>query len=156
MACGDPENFEKRDGLTEYYQSCRLAKPEPRKRTKGRKLRAKQTVTREVRPYVFARERDICRVTRFLPAESMHELRPKSLGGRVSRRNSVAVEGDGVRGVHGFLQRREIAYEFENDQLGAEGTIVFTVKTKAAADYCRVSVGQQIVSPVMKATEEEW
>jgi hypothetical protein len=138
-----------------YYQECAIPKPEPRKRTKGRKLRAKQKNTREVRPYVFARERNLCRVTRFLPAESMHELRPKSLGGRVSRRNSVAVEGDGVRGVHGFLQRREISYRFEDEQRGAEGTIFFLVKTHAAAEYCRVKVGQEIISPVMVETEIE-
>lgn len=124
-------------------------------RTKGRKKRAKQKITREVRPYVFARERDICRICRCRPAESMHELLPKSLGGRVSRRNSVAVCGSGTTGCHGHAQQHHIGYMFENDDLGAEATIWFRIMTQAAADHCRVYLGAQIISPVMVETEQD-
>lgn len=38
----------------------------------------------------------------------MHEIVPRSLGGAVSRDNSVALCGDGVRGCHGKVQRHEL------------------------------------------------
>lgn len=81
----------------------------------------------------------------------MHELRPRSVGGRHSKTNSAAVCGDGVRGCHGYAQRHEIAYEAT--ERGAEGTLWFTAKTKAAAEWLRVKVGQRIESPVMQETE---
>lgn len=141
--------------LSDYYQSCPVAKPEPRKREKARAERQQSDRDAKVRAYVFGRERNVCRVTRFLAAESMHELKPRSVGGKVSRSNSIAVHGDGVRSVHGLLQRHEITYAFENDGLGAEGTIYFTARTHAAAEAMRVSVGETIVSPVMQTTEIE-
>jgi hypothetical protein len=74
-------------------------KPEPRKRTKARKVRVSRAAVRDVRAYVFARERDICRICRKRPATSMHELQFRSCGGRVSKRNSVAACGDGSPAV---------------------------------------------------------
>src|SRR3954451_3813241 len=98
-------------------------KPEPRKRTKARKVRVSRAAVRDVRAYVFAREREICRCCRFRPAESMHELRPRSLRGKVSRTNSVAVCGSGTTGCHGYLQANEIRWH--GDWRGAEGTLMF-------------------------------
>lgn len=88
-------------------------KPKTRKQLKARKKRQAAKEIRAVRAYVFERERGICRCCGWMPAESMHELRPRSLGGKVSRDNSVAVCGDGVRGCHGKLQRHEITYRFD-------------------------------------------
>lgn len=137
-----------------YYQDCAIPKPEPRKRTKGRKRRAKVKTTREVRPYVFARERDICRCCRIRNAQSMNEEPPRSCGGKVSKRDSMAVCGDGTQGCHGFITRNEIV--IGRGVHGAEGTLTFTVKSRKAAEWCRVNVGHTIVSPVMRDTEVEW
>ncbi len=89
-----------------------------------------------IREYVFEREQGICRCCRIRKAESMHELRFRSLGGKVSKKNSVAVCGDGVRGCHGMLQRLQIAYVCDSD--GAEGQLRFCPLNAAAADWMRV------------------
>lgn len=143
-----------KDELRDFYQSCAHRKPEPRQREKGRKDRAKAKTVKDVRPYIMARERDLCRCCRIRPAESMHELRPKSLRGKVSKTNSIGVCGDGVRKCHGLLQRHEIGWESES-LLGAEGTLIFTVKTQAAADWLRLAVGEQIESRPMREMERE-
>lgn len=134
-----------------------LWKPErgTKAREKRKARRTRSATGKVVREYVFARERNLCRVTRFLPAVSMHELRPRSLGGRVSRRNSVAVHGDGVNGIHGLLQRHEITYVFETPELGAEGTVIFTAQTSAAAELMKVRLGESIASRPMVQVEAE-
>lgn len=142
-----------REELRRYYQGAPIGKPEPSAVAKAREDRKESEREARVRVYVFARERDICRVTRFLPAESRHELRFRSLGGKVTRENCVAIQGDGVRGIHGLLQRNEISYEFEVPGIGAEGTIFFTAKTAAAADAMRVRVGETIASEPFHAIE---
>lgn len=100
-----------------YYETCALVKPEPRKRTKGRRTRQQSAHVAAVRAYVFAREGGVCRICGLRRAESMHEIRPRSLGGRVSRENSIAVCGDGVRGCHGLAQRHEIHVEGDAEQV---------------------------------------
>ncbi len=140
---------------TELERECPgfISKGKPRKKVKASRKYQQAKNTRSVRDYVFARERNIDRVTRSLPAESMHELLFRSLGGKVSRRNSIAVHGSGTHGTHYYLQSNQIGYRFEDDALGAEGTVYFEVKTQAAADHCRVAVGFVIVSPPMVQTE---
>jgi hypothetical protein len=135
------------------YSLLPLSKPEPRKRTKARKVRVSRAAVRDVRAYVFARERDICRCCRCRPATSMHELQFRSCGGRVSKRNSVAACGDGVSGCHGFAQRHEIAWD-DYDRRGAGGH----ADVSARSSYRRQSgcgrVGdQEIVSPPMVEME---
>jgi hypothetical protein len=98
----------------------------------------------KIRAYVFAREQNICRCCRIRRSESMHELHFRSLGGKVSKRNSVAVCGDGVRGCHGFLQRNEIAWQGES--LGAEGLLMFHPKTAPSAEWMRVKLLHRICS----------
>jgi hypothetical protein len=142
--------------LQRYYrEEAGIKKPEGQQKTDEREGRQQSNRVMKIRQYVFARERDICRVTRCLPAESMHELRFRSLGGKVSRENSIAVQGDGVRGIHGFLQRNEITYTFEHPSLGAEGTITFTARSAAAADAMKVGLGESIVSPPLGELERE-
>lgn len=141
------------DALAAHYQQCGIPKHVPRKKAKAKKGRVQIKGTHEIHDYVFGRERQMCRVTRPQRAESMHELRPRSLGGKVSRKNSVAVQGDGVNGIHGLLQRHEIGYEFETPEIGAEGTVIFTAFTQAAADAMRVKVGESIVSAPMVVME---
>jgi hypothetical protein len=128
-----------------------VCKPEPRKRTKARKVRVRRDRTAEIRAYVFARERDICRCCRMRAAESMHELRPKSLRGRVSRTNSVAVCGDGVRGCHGFLQRHEISFTAGIE--GAEGPLLFTPEKLSAAEWLHIGTDKRLLSEPMRSLE---
>jgi hypothetical protein len=134
---------------------ARLAfpKPEARVKTKRREDKKHGDHVSDVRAYVFGRERHICRCCRFRPAASMHEVKPKSLGGKVSRKNSVALCGDGVQGCHGFCQRHQIAVGASI--LGAEAELVFTPETESAAEWLRIKVGEQIVSPPMQETEIE-
>lgn len=81
------------------YSKFALPKPEPRKRVKARRKRQQAAIVRDIRTYVFLREQNICRICRIRRAESMHEIRPRSLGGRVSPQNSIAVCGNGVEGA---------------------------------------------------------
>jgi hypothetical protein len=75
----------------------------------------------------------------------MHELLPRSVGGKRCPTNSVAVCGDGVRGCHGLLQRHEITWDSDGD--GAEGTLVFTATTRAAARWVEIALGDAWRSP---------
>lgn len=93
-------------------------------RTHGKPARVRDAIA-EIRRYVFERENGICRCCGSLAAETMHEIRPRSLGGLVSRENSIAVCGDGVRGCHGKLQRNEIKVRLGSKRQGAEGFLAF-------------------------------
>ena len=126
-------------------------KPEPRKKVKARERRSWADHVKAVRDFVFGRERGICRCCRWRDAESMHELVFRSQGGKVSRKNSIAVCGDGVRGCHGFLQRHEINYMAGAG--GAQSTLGFTAMTEAAADYMRIKRWETIMSPLMRETD---
>lgn len=82
-----------------------------------------------VRRAVFLREGCECRVCRELyhrhrPAQSMHEIQFRSLGGSISLENSIAVCGSGTSGCHGRLQRRRILVETLTPA-GAEGPLLF-------------------------------
>ncbi len=131
--------------MSDYYQTCALPKGEPRKRRKGREKRQKVKSVHEVRAYVEARERGVCRICRARRGESMHELRFRSLGGKVSRRNSVWVCGSGTTGCHGLAQSLQVKYDMGPPE-GAEGSITFTPCTALAADWLKVKVGESILS----------
>lgn len=100
-------------------------KPTPRRILKARKKRAAAKIVKNVRAYVFEREKGICRCCGSMAAESMHEIIFRSQGGAVSPENSIAVCGDGVRGCHGKLQRHEITVRMGSKRLGAEGFLAF-------------------------------
>ncbi len=144
-----------REALREYYRTCALAKVNV-EAEKADRAETRQETAREarVRVYVFARERNLCRVCRLRAAVSRHELRFRSLGGKVTRENCVAVCGDGVHGCHGHLQAHRILYDFETPIKGAEGTILFPVNHEFAAEWLRVLVGHVLVSPPMVEIEE--
>lgn len=108
-----------------------------------RRKRAQFKRARTTRALVFEREQQKCRVCRLRRAETMHELIPRSIGGKACLSNSVAVCGDGTRGCHGFCQRYEIVYQgFDN---GAEGTLYFTPVTAAASTWMRVPMHVAVV-----------
>lgn len=122
-----------------------------RARQTAKKRRVKTKDVGAVREYVFARERDVCRCCRKRRAESMHEVLFRSLGGKVTKVNSIAVDGDGVRWCHGFMQRNEI--QVERGERGAEGTLWFVPKTQRAAEWLGIKLGEHIESPVMLEME---
>ena len=131
-----------------------IAAPKPARTIKQLKARAKrQKGTREadVRVYVFARERDICRCCRKRGAVSMHELRFRSQGGKISRWNSIAVCGSGTTGCHGLMHSHAI--DVLMDEQGAEGRLDFTAVTQAAADWMQIQLGQMIQSEPMRDLE---
>lgn len=142
--------------LCHYYQQLAgIRKPEAAQTTEARHLRQETERERKVRIYVFARERDRCRCCRVRPAESRHELRFRSLGGKVTRENCVAVCGSGTTGCHGYLQAHAIWYAFEHPALGAEATVIFTPTTTAAADWLKVGIRESVSAPVMRDMECE-
>jgi len=84
----------------------------------------------------------------------MHELVFRSLGGKRSASNSIAVCGDGVRGCHGLLQRHEIKWQ-DRDGVGAEGLLLFTVETRAAERWVRIALGNTWGSPKLPFYEPD-
>lgn len=133
------------------YSLLPLGKGPTRTQVKARKRTARRALVADIRAYVFGRERSLCRACRLRRADSMHELKPRSLGGTVSKRNSVALCGDGVAGCHGLITRHEL--QSEAGPLGAEGTLTFIPRTVKAAEWLRVALHQRIESPVMVETE---
>lgn len=108
--------------------------------TRAKRRRAEGKLVSPVRRAVFEREASICRCCQVRGAASLHELRFRSLGGKRSLENSIATCGDGVRGCHGFLQRNEITYQ-KTTPAGADGRLVFTVTTPAAAKWLGQELG---------------
>lgn len=140
--------------MSDYYQTCGIPKPEPRARTKRREKREHADIVAAVRTYVFGRERGLCRICRIRPADSMHELVPRSVGGKVSKRNSVAVCGLGTTGCHGLIQAHQIQWA-EHYGIGAQGPLTFTPISQTAADWLRVKVGERIESLPMSVYESD-
>ncbi len=121
------------------------AQPKPsrenRLRAERRIQRADQKARKSVREYVFFREANICRCCRLRPAESMHEIRSGGAGGKVSKRNSIAVCGQIVGAVpscHTYLQSCEIRCHVHDMSIGADGDLFFQPHTQIAADWLRV------------------
>lgn len=132
----------------------RFSKPERRQKAKDRQIRVKAKQTKDVRAYVFGRERHLCRCCRIRPAESLHEIQFRSQGGEVSRKNSIAVCGQIVGAVpscHTYLQSHAIVVFIGFE--GAEGDLKFTPTTQQSADYMRVKVGETVESPIMQHME---
>src|SRR4051812_18528693 len=91
-------------------------KPEPRKRTKARTEQQASSHVKSIREAVFEREHHACRCCGTRMATSMHEIRPRSLGGAVSMENSIALCGSGTTGCHGFCQRYSIRIHGQDAQ----------------------------------------
>jgi 5-methylcytosine-specific restriction endonuclease McrA len=102
-----------------------IEKPVTRKREKAARKRAQAKVTATVRAFVFTRDKGRCRVCGG-QAHELHELRFRSLGGKVSMHNSIAI----CRGCHSDMQEHRVDYMFIDDRLGANGLIHFTHVTK--------------------------
>ncbi len=143
-------------------------KPTPRKKLKAKAKREKLKGIAAVRQYVFARERDLCRCCRKRKAESLHEMIPRGRGGKVSKRNSIAVCGQLVgteECCHTYLQQNAIIVrplepfaEYGEDP-NAEKTLTFHPRTRQAIEWMGLesanSTGLILVSPPMVETEQE-
>jgi hypothetical protein len=133
-----------------------VPKPErqPKKAPKGIRPTVKSPEERDriaqVRQYVMARERHTCRICRCRPATEMHELRPRSLRGRVSRTNSIGVDAT----CHRLIQEHAISYE-RDPVLGAEATLYFMPRTDIARSWMKLGNKHGLESPPMHETEAD-
>ncbi len=138
--------------------------PKPPKREKKAPTRIKRKVkpraerdhVSETRHYVFGRERDTCRACRCRLAESMHEIIPRGRGGKVSRRNSIAVCGQLGNGpeCHGQLQRADIRVQGIGDERpDAERALRFFPQNQKSADWMRIPCGDCLESHPMREME---
>jgi 5-methylcytosine-specific restriction endonuclease McrA len=82
-------------------------KPGSRLLAKARASRRALSLSKAVKRAVMERDQRRCRVCG-RRATSVHELRFRSLGGRVSLDNSIAVCGTGTTKCHGKLQRNQL------------------------------------------------
>lgn len=79
-----------------------------RKQRKAKQKRERSQFIKAVRAEVMERDGYICRCCGWRAADSMHEIVPRSLGGKVSLENSIALCGSGTTGCHGFIQQHKI------------------------------------------------
>ena len=140
------------DDLRAYYASAGIPKTYREKKTpqpirRKSKSLSERTHISDVRAYIIGRERNVCRCCRVRVGQSMHELLPRSLGGKVSRKNSVWLCGDGVWGCHGLIQRHEIKADYREH--GAEGVIYFLPNTPQARDWLKLKNAERIESAPM-------
>jgi hypothetical protein len=132
-------------------------KPERTPRKTPKRLQGKTPKSPEererialVRQYVFARERNRCRICRCRPASEMHELRPRSLRGRVSRTNSIAVDAT----CHRLIQGHAISYTQEPVR-GAEASLYFMPMTGEARTWMKLGDKHGIESPPSREMEAD-
>lgn len=119
----------------------------PTARYRAKRRRAEMNARKPIREYVFDREQDICRCCRRRRAESRHELVPLGRGGKVSKKNCVAVCGQLVgteECCHTYLQQSEIKWSGGPD--GAEGLLRFIPTTQRSADWMRVAIEFNVCS----------
>src|SRR5262245_35672387 len=95
-------------------------KPKSRVLERHRQRTRIESKHKAIKRAVMERDNQTCRVCG-KPAESVHELRFRSLGGKVSLENSIAVCGSGTTKCHGKLQRHRILVMGSN----ANGTLTF-------------------------------
>lgn len=111
-----------------------VACPKPtktRKQLKDRRHRAESATTKAVRLAVFDREQSTCRCCKVRLAESLHEIKPRSLGGKRTLSNCVALCGSGTTGCHGFVQ----SYRIVTIGRDAEQALTFIPQTPDAKDW---------------------
>lgn len=145
------------DDLRAYYAGAEIPKTYRVKKAPSRlrgtaKPKAERDRITEVRQYIIGRERDMCRCCRTRRGASMHEMKFRSQGGKISKKNSIWVCGDGVQGCHGLIHGREIAVDYR--ELGAEGVVQFLPRTEKARDWMKLGAARAIESGPMSHYEE--
>ncbi len=122
-------------------------KPGPMARYRAKRRRAAMKMAKPIREYVFDREQNICRCCRIRRAESRHELIPRGRGGKITKRNCVAVCGQLIGidpSCHTYLQNSQIGVEMSAE--GAEGQLSFRAQSDDAAEWMRVEKGLWVCS----------
>ena len=82
-------------------------KPVSRLLSKLVRQRKQRSLSAAVKRAVQERDDHTCRVCG-KRSQSVHEMRPVSIGGEVALKNCIAVCGSGTTGCHGKLQRHEL------------------------------------------------
>jgi hypothetical protein len=122
-----------------------LKKPKRGAYRRARKREKKHThaqAVATVRPAIFTASGGWCVCCRIRRAESMHEVLPRSRGGKVSIANSIPVCGSGTTKCHGFLQRNAITATAKPEHLVepiAAWGFTFMATTDAAARWLRTA-----------------
>jgi hypothetical protein len=121
------------------YSQFAFAKGTPRVLTKAKRAKSSEQQRKDVKAAVFARDKSQCRVCG-KPAEEMHELRFRSLGGVRSLENSIAVCIFRGHNCHRLLQTHCIDVEGEdankrlvfhwNRRMVKKGEEPFRIKSK--------------------------
>lgn len=114
-----------------YGVACPKPARGSRKRAKKKRKRAESKATKAIRAEVFERDHHMCRCCGTRPAQSMHEIVPRSLGGKVSLDNSIALCGSGTTGCHGYCQ----SYRIWIDGRDAMKPLTFTPATQQAREW---------------------
>lgn len=115
------------------YTGFAFAKPAPRVLVKKAKQTKQSSEEKRIKDEIRARDK-FCRVCLYRPSSEVHELIPRSVGGKVSRYISVGVCAARNSGLcHQLLQAHSIHYEFVNPKLGADGPMTFSMNKSAAA-----------------------
>ena len=117
-------------------------KPEPRKALKKRERTREADYIQRLRMYLVGRERGICRCCLLRACEHMHEILFRSLGGHMTRRNSVMI----CSGCHSLIHAHEIDAAIVDQRRGSEGPILFIARTDAAAAHMRVTLNHALES----------
>jgi len=81
----------------------------------------------------------------------MHEIKPRSLRGRVGKTNSIAVCGSGTTGCHGYLQAHRI--DIVASSTGAEGGLYFVPRDMGARNWMKLERLHGLESLPMVAME---
>jgi hypothetical protein len=99
-------------------------KGQTRPEAKAAKRQIEENIRRAVKREVFQREQGKCRCCGG-PAQELHELRFRSLGGKRSLKNSIAVCNYRGKNCHRLLQVHVIKVELLNHILGANAPLLF-------------------------------
>jgi hypothetical protein len=109
-----------------------LRKPAPRVLVKKARKTAESSDEKRIKREVRTRDK-FCRVCLYRPSSEVHELIPRSVGGKVSTFNSVGVCAARNSGLcHQLLQSHSIHYEFLQPGRGADGTMRFSMNQSVA------------------------
>lgn len=130
-----------------------IRKPKgPTARARAAKRRRQLAKETKIKNKVRVLDGPVCRCCLQRAAESVHEIKPKGMGGNphaVSLENSVHVCGSGTTGCHGHLQAHCIkvtAYRRPDDPINAREGLTFTPMTGCVADWMGVAFGGSISS----------
>lgn len=123
-------------------------KTTPRVLEKKAKRTAIDSQDKAAKKVVRARDKS-CRICLFRRSTEVHELVPKSKGGKASNFNSIGICGAANGGLcHSLIQQHAISYTFLKPLAGADGPMKFEMNASTA----RAVFGQHVVPKHVKVT----